>query len=65
MIITISQELSFLTIFRTTISRRAATTAAVTPPVSHVERDIDAMLQKSQPGHFDGEGTNVGKRLEE
>ena len=50
------------------MSRRGANTttvAAVAPPTTHVERDIDAMLRKSQPGHFDGEGTNVGKKLEE
>ena len=32
---------------------------------NHVDRDIDAMLRKSQPGHFDGEGIDVGKKLEE
>ena len=30
-----------------------------------VDRDIEAMLQKSQPGYFSGEGDNVGKQLEE
>ena len=32
---------------------------------NHVDYDIDAMLHKSLPGHFDGEGTDVGKRLKE
>ena len=45
------------------MSRRNAT--IVPTPSTHIERDIDAMLQKSQPGHFDGEGTDVGNKLEE
>ena len=32
---------------------------------NHVNQDIDAMLRKSQPSHFDGEGTDVGKKLKE
>ena len=28
-------------------------------------RDVKAMLQKSQPGYFSGEGENVGKQLKE
>ena len=37
------------------------------PSFTHqaIERDIDAMLQKSQPGNFSGEGQDVGKQLEE
>ena len=35
------------------MSRRNAT--IVPTPSTHIERDIDAMLRKSQPGHFDGE----------
>ena len=30
-----------------------------------VDCDVKAMLQKSQPGYFSGEGENVGKQLEE
>ena len=40
--------------------------ATIVPtPSTHIEHDIDAMLQKSQPGHFDKEGTDIGKKLEE
>ena len=30
-----------------------------------IERDIDAMLRKSQPGNFSGEGRDVGQQLED
>ena len=30
-----------------------------------IDRDIKAMLRKSQPGYFSGEGDDVGKQLEE
>lgn len=30
-----------------------------------LDRNVEAMLQKSQPGYFSGEGDNVGKQLEE
>ena len=30
-----------------------------------MDRDIDAMLRKSQPGNFSGKGKQVGKQLEE
>ena len=31
-----------------------------------LDRDVEAMLRKSQPGYFSsGEGDNVGKQLEE
>ena len=31
----------------------------------YVDRDVEAMLCKSQPGHFDGKGTDVGRKPEE
>ena len=34
-------------------------------PHNAIERDIDAMLRKSQPGNFSGEGKDVGKILED
>ncbi|MCO5560562.1 hypothetical protein L7F22_014177 [Adiantum nelumboides] len=51
-------------------SSQAATNSTavnVAPQQPHgaIEQDIDAMLQKSQPGNFDDEGTNVGKTLKE
>ena len=30
-----------------------------------IECDVEAMLRKSQPGYFSGEGDHVGKQLEE
>ena len=30
-----------------------------------IGRDVEAMLRKSQPGYFSGEGDNVGELLEE
>ena len=30
-----------------------------------LDRDVEAMLWKSQPGYFNGEGDDVGKQLEE
>ena len=30
-----------------------------------IDRDIEAMLRKSQPGYFSREGDDVGKQLEE
>ena len=30
-----------------------------------LDRDVEAMLRKSQPGYFSGEGDDVGKQLEE
>ncbi len=30
-----------------------------------IDRDVEAMLRKSQPGYFSGEGDNVGKQLED
>ena len=30
-----------------------------------IDRNIEAMLRKSQPGYFNGEGDDIGKRLEE
>ena len=30
-----------------------------------LERDIDAMLRKSQPGNFSGQDKDIGKVLEE
>ena len=30
-----------------------------------IDQDVKAMLRKSQPGHFSGEGDNVGEQLEE
>ena len=30
-----------------------------------IDRDVEAMLRKSQPGYFSGEGDNVGELLEE
>lgn len=35
----------------------------VAPPP--IDRDVEAMLRKSQPGYFNGEGDNVGKVLED
>ena len=29
-----------------------------------IDRDVEAMLRKSQPGYFSGEGDNVGELLE-
>ena len=40
----------------------------VQPPVmanQPLDCDVEAMLRKSQPGYFSGEGDNVGKQLEE
>ena len=34
-------------------------------PQNAIERDIDAMLRKSQPGNFSGEGKDIGKVLED
>ena len=34
-------------------------------PFPQVDRDVEAMLCKSQPGYFNGEGDDVGKQLEE
>ena len=34
-------------------------------PSNALERDIDAMLRKSQPGNFSGEGKDIGKVLED
>ena len=31
----------------------------------YIDRDVEVMLCKTQPGHFDGEGTDVGRKLEE
>ena len=40
--------------------------ATIVPtPSTHIKCDINAMLWKSQPGHFDGEGIDVDKKLEE
>ena len=44
---------------------RNVTTTAMASTSNHNEWDINALLQKSQPAHFDGEGTDVGKKLEE
>ena len=41
------------------------TTTTTASTSNHNERDIDAMLRKSQPAHFDGEGSDVGKKLED
>ena len=30
-----------------------------------IDRDIETMLHKTQPGYFNGEGDDIGKRLEE
>ena len=30
-------------------------------PQNAIERDIDAMLRKSQPGNFSGEGKDIGR----
>ena len=30
-----------------------------------LDRDVEAMLRKSQPGYFSGEGDDVGKQLKE
>ena len=43
---------------------------AIPPAVGHtppnaLERDIDAMLRKSQPGNLSGEGKDIGKILED
>ena len=43
------------------MARRANTPLDLTP----VNRDVEAMLRKSQLGYFSGEGENVGKQLEE
>ena len=43
------------------MARHTNTTLALPP----VDRDVKAMLRKSQPGYFSGEGENVGKQLEE
>ena len=43
------------------MARRANTILALPP----VDRDVEAMLRKSQPGYFSGEGENIGKQLEE
>ena len=39
--------------------------AANVNPLPLVDRDVKAMLCKSQPGYFNGEGDEVGKQLEE
>ena len=46
-------------------SMPASVTANVAPSHSNMDRDIDAMLRKSQPRNFSGEGKQVGKQLEE
>ena len=33
--------------------------------IASVNRDVEAMLCKSQSGYFSGEGDNVGKQLED
>ena len=40
---------------------------AATPAVAlhPLDRDVEAMLRKSQPGYFSGEGDDVRKQLEE
>ena len=37
----------------------------INAPLNAIDRDVDAMLRKSQPGCFSGEGENVGKQLED
>ena len=41
--------------------------AALNPVPQHnvVDRDVEAMLRKSQPGYFNGEGDDVGRQLED
>ena len=39
--------------------------AAPAVALGPVDRDVDNMLCKSQPGYFSGEGDDVGKQLEE
>ena len=46
-------------------SMSAGVTANVAPSHSNMDRDIDAMLRKSQPENFSGEGKQVGKQLKE
>ena len=36
-----------------------------TMALNPIDRDVEAMLRKSQPGYFSGEGDNVGKLLKE
>ena len=43
------------------MARRENAPLALTP----INRDVEAMLQKSHPGYFSGEGENVGKQLED
>ena len=43
------------------MARRANTPLVLTP----INRDVEAMLRKSQLGYFSGEGENVGKQLED
>ena len=39
--------------------------AAIAMALPPIDRDVEAMLRKSQPGYFSGEGDDVGKDLEE
>ena len=39
--------------------------AALAMALPPIDRDVEAMLRKSQPGYFSGEGDDVGKDLEE
>ena len=43
----------------------ASVTANVAQSHSNMDRDIDAMLRKSQPGNFSEEGKKSGNQLEE
>ena len=43
------------------MARRANAIWALPP----IDRGVEAMLRKSQPGYFSGEGENVSKQLEE
>ena len=43
----------------------AGTSNTTNATQTQIERDIDAMLQKSQPKNFNGEGRDVGKVLED
>ena len=49
----------------TSASITVGVTANVAQSHSNMDRDIDAMLRKYQPGNFNGEGKQVGKQLEE
>ena len=46
-------------------SRREAARGEPLPMANIVDQDVEAMLCKSQPGYFNGEGDNVGRQLED